>query len=81
LALPLLFSSTALIPQTLMYGWLATVAAWNPYTYIVAGTRALMTQSSIDLTALGAAVTVALGLLMVTQLLVLGAFREAVRNI
>lgn len=79
LALPLLFSSTALLPRTLMYGWLSTIAAWNPYSYLVGGTRALMTTSPIDVTALGKAIAVALAILLLTQVLVLATFRRVMR--
>ena len=33
--LPLLFTSTALVPARQMPDWLATIAAWNPLSLVV----------------------------------------------
>lgn len=79
LALPVLFASTALVPKVLLSGWLAAIADRNPFTYIVAGARTLTTGSTIDLGTVGKAVAVALVVLVVTQLLVLGAMRRVTR--
>jgi ABC-2 type transport system permease protein len=79
LALPVLFSSTALVPPALMPGWLSTVANWNPYSYLVGGARTLMIGTPVDLAAIGKAVAVAAAILVITQLLVLSAFRRLAR--
>ena len=39
---PLLFMSTALVPTSLMPGWMQTVSNFNPITYAVNAVRALM---------------------------------------
>ncbi|NBU15999.1 MAG: ABC transporter permease [Actinobacteria bacterium] len=39
---PFAFLTTAYVPQEQMTGWLATVADWNPVTYLLAGMRALL---------------------------------------
>ena len=39
---PVLFLSTAFMPAVLLPGWLDTVSAWNPITYIVEALRALV---------------------------------------
>jgi ABC-2 type transport system permease protein len=76
LALPVLFSSTALVPPALMPGWLSTVARWNPYSYLVGGARTLMTGNPVDLAAIAKAVAVALAILVITQLLVRSALHR-----
>jgi ABC-2 type transport system permease protein len=40
--LPLLFTSTALVPTRQMPGWLASVARWNPLTRVADGLRQAM---------------------------------------
>lgn len=42
LTLPLLFMSTAFLPEDLLPGWVQTVSAFNPVTYGVDGVRTLM---------------------------------------
>jgi ABC-2 type transport system permease protein len=79
LALPVLFASTALMPHSLLPGWLQATADWNPFTYLVDGARTLMAHGSLDIQAIQQAVLVGLGVLVVTQLLVLIAFRRVVR--
>lgn len=39
---PFAFLTTAFVPEEALTGWLATVAVWNPVTYILAGLRALI---------------------------------------
>jgi ABC-2 type transport system permease protein len=39
---PFAFLTTAYVPQEQMTGWLATMADWNPVTYLLAGMRALL---------------------------------------
>ncbi len=78
LALPVLFASTALMPSEMLPNWLRTVSDWNPYTYLVGAARTLM-SGTIDLTAVGKALAVAVGVLVVTQALVLYSYRRVVR--
>lgn len=42
LFLPFVFLTTAFMPQEALTGWMATVASYNPVTYILAGMRALV---------------------------------------
>ena len=42
LLFPLMFASTAFVPQALMPDWLQVVNAWNPITYLIEAIRALM---------------------------------------
>lgn len=44
---PLMFTSSALIPVALMPNWLATVARYNPLTFVVDGMRQLVFKTSI----------------------------------
>lgn len=44
LALPLLFVSTAFLPEALLPGWVQVVSAFNPVTYGVDAIRALMLE-------------------------------------
>ncbi len=44
--MPLLFTSTALVPTRQMPGWLASIAAWNPLTLAVDALRAAMIGGS-----------------------------------
>lgn len=42
---PLMFTSSALVPVALMPGWLASVARYNPITFVVDGMRQLVFSS------------------------------------
>ena len=39
---PFLFMTTLFVPQEAMTGWLATVADYNPVTYLLAALRSLV---------------------------------------
>jgi ABC-2 type transport system permease protein len=41
-SLPLTFASSALVPLTLMPGWMAAVARLNPMTYAINGVRTIV---------------------------------------
>jgi ABC-2 type transport system permease protein len=41
---PFLFLTSSYVPRSQLSGWLNTVAAWNPVTYILEGQRSLVTQ-------------------------------------
>ncbi len=43
LFMPIAFMSTAFVPSALMPGWLQTVNAWNPISYVIEAMRSLMT--------------------------------------
>src|SRR3989442_8160813 len=51
---PIAFMSTAFVPPALMPGWLQTVNAWNPITYVIEAIRALM-LTGYDWSAIGKA--------------------------
>ena len=40
---PFLFLTTSYVPRSQLTGWLKTVAAWNPVTYLLEGLRSLVT--------------------------------------
>ena len=74
---PVLFLSTAFMPEALLPDWLGTVAKLNPITYIVEAERALVNEGW-DWTAIGQslAVTVVLGAITLTG--ATRAFRKAI---
>ena len=39
---PFLFLTTSYVPREQLSGWLDTVAAWNPVTYLLEGLRSLI---------------------------------------
>jgi ABC-2 type transport system permease protein len=41
---PFLFMTSSYVPRTQLSGWLGSVAAWNPVTYVLEGLRSLVTQ-------------------------------------
>jgi len=72
---PIAFMSTAFVPPALMPGWLQTVNAWNPITFLIEAIRPLMV-SGYDWGAIGKAL-LALGILgTVLQSATLWAFRR-----
>ncbi|QFU90580.1 ABC transporter permease [Amycolatopsis sp. YIM 10] len=82
LSVLLLFASPAAAPPFLLQDWLETVSAWNPFTYVIEGLRALMTgplEGSTD-TALLRAGLVLLVLTVLTQLIVVPSFRRLVED-
>lgn len=74
---PVLFLSTAFMPEVLLPGWLDTFAAFNPITYIVEALRALV-NDGWDWDAIGQAVAVTAGLAAVTFTAATMAFRKAI---
>jgi ABC-2 type transport system permease protein len=41
---PFLFMTSSYVPRAQLTGWLNTIAAWNPVTYVLEGQRSLVTQ-------------------------------------
>ncbi len=41
---PFLFMTSSYVPRGQLTGWLNTIAAWNPVTYVLEGLRSLVTQ-------------------------------------
>jgi ABC-2 type transport system permease protein len=76
---PFAFLTTAYVPEQALSGWLATVAQFNPVTYLLAGLRSLITVGW-DAQAIGGAL-LATGLVAIVSLtLALTALRGRVAN-
>jgi ABC-2 type transport system permease protein len=56
---PFAFLTTTFLPQEALTGWLATIADYNPVTYVLAGLRALLTDGWDTGAVLGALAAVA----------------------
>jgi ABC-2 type transport system permease protein len=41
---PFAFLTTSFLPKEALTGWLATIAEWNPVTYMLAGLRAILSE-------------------------------------
>ena len=76
LFLPLQFLSTQFVPKSLLPGWVQAISAWNPFTYMIDAGRA-MTTGPLTVAPVAKAVAVALGILVVTQVLSRRAYRRA----
>jgi ABC-2 type transport system permease protein len=74
---PVLFLSTALMPEALLPDWLGTVSKFNPITYIVEAERALV-NDGWDWTAIGQSLAVTFLLAAVTLTGATRAFRKAI---
>lgn len=79
LFLPLQFLSTQFVPSSLLPGWVRTVSAWNPFTYMVDAARAL-TTGPLTLGPVAKAVAVAVGMMLVTQTASRRAYLKAVEG-
>jgi ABC-2 type transport system permease protein len=77
LFLPLQFLSTQFVPEELLPRWVQTVAAWNPFTYMVDAARAA-TTGPLTFAPVGKALLVGTALLLVTQVAARRAFSKAV---
>src|SRR3712207_3370901 len=76
---PFAFLTTTFLPQEALTGWLATVADYNPVTYLLAGLRALISSGWVAadlLPAIGAVAAVS----VVTFGLAFSALRARVRR-
>ena len=54
------FLTTSFLPQEALTGWMATIADYNPVTYVLAGLRSLITGWEFRTLAEGLAATLAL---------------------
>lgn len=75
---PFAFLTTTFLPQDALSGWLATAATYNPVTYILAGSRSLITEGWVisDL----AKTALAIGCVaIISQLLAYFALRSRLR--
>ena len=74
---PFAFLTPAYLPRELMTGWMRTVSAWNPVTYLLEGMRSLL-SSGWDLAAIGKGAASIGGLGVVTFVM---AFRSLARRV
>ncbi|MHB1131779.1 MAG: ABC transporter permease [Chloroflexota bacterium] len=75
---PLVFLSTAMVPEALMPGWLQTFSRWNPITHLIEAIRALMT-TGYDWGAIGTALLSMAIMGVVLQSITLWAFGRLAR--
>ncbi len=76
---PFLFMTTLFLPQEALTGWLATVAAYNPVTYLLAAMRSLVSEGWQPVVLLKGALAVA-GVGVVAIGLALAALRGRARR-
>ena len=78
LLFPLMFASTAFVPEALMPGWLRIVNDWNPISYLIEAIRSLMV-TGYDWQAIGTAL-VSIGIIgVILQVATLWAFHRLAR--
>lgn len=76
---PFAFLTTSFLPQAALTGWLATVATYNPVTYLLDALRSLLTSGwDIAILAKGGAAVVGVGMLSMT--LAFAALRGRIRR-
>jgi len=71
LTMPLMFTSNALFPKSLMPGWLQTIADWNPITHTITPIRTITTQGwewALILPDVGAIIVMTLAVIAVATL-------------
>jgi ABC-2 type transport system permease protein len=78
LLFPLMFASTAFVPEALMPDWLRVVNAWNPITYLIEAIRSLMV-TGYDWNAIGSALLATAAIGVVLQAATLWAFHRLAR--
>jgi ABC-2 type transport system permease protein len=78
LLFPLMFASTAFVPEALMPGWLRVVNDWNPISYLIEAIRGLMV-SGYDWQAIGTALLSISIIGVVLQAATLWAFHRLAR--
>ena len=76
---PFLFLTSSYVPRDQLNGWLATVAAWNPVTYLLDGLRTLVSDGW-DWPALGQALLAIAIVGAVSMTLCFGALRGRTRR-
>ena len=78
LLFPLMFASTAFVPEELMPDWLRVVNDWNPISYLIEAIRALMT-TGYEWSLIGTAVLMTAVLGVILQAATLWAFARLAR--
>ena len=79
LFLPFVFLTTVFLPKEAMTGWMATVATYNPVTYLLDALRSLV-STGWDTETLLIGIASVLGVGVVSMSLALWAFRSRIRN-
>jgi ABC-2 type transport system permease protein len=77
---PFLFLTSSYVPRSQLTGWLDTVAAWNPVTYLLAGLRAL-TMRGWQWTELGQALAAIAVVGALSMTLCFGALRARLKQV
>ena len=78
LLFPLMFASTAFVPEALMPDWLRVVNDWNPISYLIEAIRSLMV-TGYDWQAIGTAL-LSIGIIgVILQIATLWAFHRLAR--
>ena len=77
---PFLFLTSSYVPRSQLTGWLDTVAAWNPVTYLLEGLRSL-TMRGWQWTALGQALVAIVVLALVSMSLCFAALRGRLKQV
>jgi len=75
LLFPVMFMSTAFVPQVMMPGWMQAVNTFNPITHVIEAIRSLMT-TGYDWSAIGKALVSIAIMAAILQSLTLWAFRR-----
>jgi ABC-2 type transport system permease protein len=75
LIFPVVFMSTAFVPEAMMPNWMQVVNDWNPITFLIEAIRALMT-TGYDWTAIGKALASMAVVGVVLQTITIWAFRR-----
>lgn len=78
LLFPVMFASTAFVPEALMPGWLQVVNDWNPISYLIEAIRALMV-TGYDWRAIATALLTIGALGVILQAATLWAFHRLAR--
>lgn len=76
---PFLFLTTSYVPRSQLTGWLHTVAAWNPVTYLLEGMRSLV-SGGWSAALLGEAVLAMAAVGALSMALCFGALRARIRR-
>jgi ABC-2 type transport system permease protein len=77
---PFLFLTTAYVPRAGLTGWLNTVAAWNPVTYLLGGLRSIVLESGWQWAELGQALLAIVGVGLVSLSLCFGALGGRIKK-
>jgi ABC-2 type transport system permease protein len=77
---PFLFLTSSYVPRSQLTGWLNTVAAWNPVTYVLGGLRSL-TMGGWQWSQLGQALVATAVVAVISMALCFGALRGRLKRV